>query len=270
MNRKYNKYLLITCITVIVFSIVSFFSLSKHSMADETNNMIAAKVNNEPIYDSTVKDIMQKEYYDLVLNQIIDDMLIIQEAKKMNIDIKYLDLEKMSNKDNVVQNAEIMELVYNVVLTRIDDNKLEKYFNERLKGDKYVESKEVWIFDIGHNLGTDLMVEYKISSSIKNAVTKLSIPESKIEKKTIKADEKEMFLKLNNTGEKDIEMIMEEAEHKIIYVDKVIYRDELQFPRDIEVILDQYLTENLGKEMLALISNLRSETEINYYEVNHK
>ncbi|OGO78200.1 MAG: hypothetical protein A2Y23_05920 [Clostridiales bacterium GWB2_37_7] len=267
MKKRVNPYI-ITAFIILLAAVISIFvSLNNFTSADKISDKIVAKVNGEPICYNTVKNIIEKEYFNLVLNQIIDDTLVTQEAKKLNIEITDLEHKKMNNSDKDIQNKEIMGLVHKILVTRIDDSKLEKYFNEELAGQRNIEGKYIWIFNIDHKLGTDLIIEFKRNGSIEKAINKLSISERLIVKKIIKPDDKEIFPMLSDIAEGEVGMIMKGTEHIMVFVDKVIYSDSLEFPRDKEIIMNEYLSENFGKEMLELLASLRSETDITYYEV---
>lgn len=268
MKKRIKIRILVTLIVISFFIIAGLFIFSSYN--SKRQDIIVAKVNNKPIYESTVRDIMYKEYYDFTLNEIIEDMLLMQEAEKLNVDTKDLNIENMSNKDNVQQNNEVMQLIHKLVATRIDDEKLKNYFNEKIKGSKKVENKEVWYFNIDHKIGTDLIVEYKLNSSVDDAIKKLRISENKIDKRTISSSEAELFEQVESINENEMEMIMKGDDHKVVYINKVTFSDELEYIKDKQAIMEQYLDENFSKEMLSLLTSLRNEANINYYQKNRE
>lgn len=262
MKKKIKIRLLLSFI--LVFIIVCLVILISYNAKKQ--DKIVAKINNNTIYESTVRDIMYKEYYDFTLNEIVDDILLLQEAEKLSIDTSGLNIENMSNKDNINQNTQVLQLIHKLVATRLDEEKLKNYFDENLKGTRKIDNKEVWYFNIDHIIGTDLIVEYKLNNSVDDAIKKLKITENMIDKSIISSIETELFEQVEGINDKEMKMIMEGDDHKVVYVNKVIYSDELEYPKDKEAIMEKYLDENFSKEMLSLLTSLREESNINYFQ----
>ncbi len=108
-KRKGTKLIwLWILIAIIVIAGVSFLiiKLSREKPVDKTTSEIAATVNGEPIYAQDIDDqynnmnpILQQMYTkESILNQTIDELLLIQEAKNKNIKISDSEIkEELAN-----------------------------------------------------------------------------------------------------------------------------------------------------------------------------
>lgn len=95
-------------IAIIVIAGIAFLiiTLSKEKPVDKTTSEIAATVNGEPIYSQDIDDqynnmnpILQQMYTkESILNQTIDELLLIQEAKNKNIKVSDAEIkEELAN-----------------------------------------------------------------------------------------------------------------------------------------------------------------------------
>ena len=91
LNLKLNKILVINIfisIIVVVFIVLIFSSCNR------TNDKVVAKVNNENITQNQLNEELNKQYGYETLQNLINQVLVIQEAKKKNIIINEKEIEE--------------------------------------------------------------------------------------------------------------------------------------------------------------------------------
>jgi foldase protein PrsA len=91
LNLKSNKILVINIfisIIIVVFVVLIF------SSCNQVNDKVVAKVNNENITQSQLNEELNKQYGYETLQNLINQVLVIQEAKKKNITVNEKEIEE--------------------------------------------------------------------------------------------------------------------------------------------------------------------------------
>jgi foldase protein PrsA len=91
LNLKLNKILVINIfisIIVVVFIVLIFSSCNR------TNDKVVAKVNNENITQNQLNEELNKQYGYEALQNLINQVLVLQEAKKKNITVNEKEIEE--------------------------------------------------------------------------------------------------------------------------------------------------------------------------------
>jgi foldase protein PrsA len=91
LNLKSNKILVINIfisIIIVVFVVLIF------SSCNQVNDKVVAKVNNENITQSQLNEELNKQYGFETLQNLINQVLVIQEAKKKNITVNEKEIEE--------------------------------------------------------------------------------------------------------------------------------------------------------------------------------
>jgi foldase protein PrsA len=91
LNLKLNKILVINIfisIIVVVFIVLIF------SSCNQANDKVVAKVNNENITQNQLNEELNKQYGYETLQNLINQVLVIQEAKKKNITVNEKEIEE--------------------------------------------------------------------------------------------------------------------------------------------------------------------------------
>jgi foldase protein PrsA len=91
LNLKSNKILVINIfisIIIVVFVVLIF------SSCNQVNDKVVAKVNNENITQSQLNEELNKQYSYETLQNLINQVLVIQEAKKKNITVNEKEIEE--------------------------------------------------------------------------------------------------------------------------------------------------------------------------------
>jgi foldase protein PrsA len=91
LNLKLNKILVINIfisIIVVVFIVLIFSSCNR------TNDKVVAKVNNENITQNQLNEELNKQYGYETLQNLINQVLVLQEAKKKNITVNEKEIEE--------------------------------------------------------------------------------------------------------------------------------------------------------------------------------
>jgi foldase protein PrsA len=90
LNLKLNKILVINIfisIIVVVFIVLIFSSCNR------TNDKVVAKVNNENITQNQLNEELNKQYGYETLQNLINQVLVLQEAKRKNITVNEKEIE---------------------------------------------------------------------------------------------------------------------------------------------------------------------------------
>jgi foldase protein PrsA len=91
LNLKLNKTVVINIfisIIIVVFVVLIF------SSCNQVNDKVVAKVNNENITQSQLNEELNKQYGYETLQNLINQVLVIQEAKKKNITVNEKEIEE--------------------------------------------------------------------------------------------------------------------------------------------------------------------------------
>jgi foldase protein PrsA len=91
LNLKLNKILVINIfisIIVVVFIVLIF------SSCNQANDKVVAKVNNENITQNQLNEELNKQYGYETLQNLINQVLVLQEAKKKNITVNEKEIEE--------------------------------------------------------------------------------------------------------------------------------------------------------------------------------
>jgi foldase protein PrsA len=91
LNLKLNKIVIINIfisIVVVVFIVLIF------SSCNQANDKVVAKVNNENINQSQLNEELNKQYGYETLQNLINQVLVLQEAKKRNITVNEKEIEE--------------------------------------------------------------------------------------------------------------------------------------------------------------------------------
>jgi foldase protein PrsA len=91
LNLKFNKILVINIfisIIIVVFIVLIF------SSCNQVNDKVVAKVNNENITQSQLNEELNKQYGYETLQNLINQVLVLQEAKKKNITVNEKEIEE--------------------------------------------------------------------------------------------------------------------------------------------------------------------------------
>ena len=91
LNLKLNKIVIINIfisIVVVVFIVLIF------SSCNQVNDKVVAKVNNENITQSQLNEELNKQYGFETLQNLINQVLVLQEAKKKNITVNEKEIEE--------------------------------------------------------------------------------------------------------------------------------------------------------------------------------
>jgi foldase protein PrsA len=91
LNLKLNKNVVINIfisIIIVVFIVLIF------SSCNQANDKVVAKVNNENINQSQLNEELNKQYGYETLQNLINQVLVIQEAKKKNITVNEKEIEE--------------------------------------------------------------------------------------------------------------------------------------------------------------------------------
>jgi foldase protein PrsA len=91
LNLKLNKTVVINIfisIIIVVFIVLIF------SSCNQVNDKVVAKVNNENITQSQLNEELNKQYGYETLQNLINQVLVIQEAKKKNITVNEKEIEE--------------------------------------------------------------------------------------------------------------------------------------------------------------------------------
>jgi len=91
LNFKFNKILVINIfisIIIVVFIVLIF------SSCNQVNDKVVAKVNNENITQNQLNEELNKQYGFETLQNLINQVLVLQEAKKKNITVNEKEMEE--------------------------------------------------------------------------------------------------------------------------------------------------------------------------------
>jgi foldase protein PrsA len=91
LNLKFNKILVINIfisIIIVVFIVLIF------SSCNQVNDKVVAKVNNENITQNQLNEELNKQYGFETLQNLINQVLVLQEAKKKNITVNEKEIEE--------------------------------------------------------------------------------------------------------------------------------------------------------------------------------
>ncbi|MEM3394045.1 MAG: SurA N-terminal domain-containing protein, partial [Candidatus Methanomethylicia archaeon] len=88
-NELKNKIMLLKVFIITSIIIALFFS-----SCNQNNNKIVAKVNNENITQDQLNEELNKQYGYETLQNLINQVLVLQEAKKKNITVSEKDIQE--------------------------------------------------------------------------------------------------------------------------------------------------------------------------------
>jgi len=91
LNLKSNKILVIN---IFISIIIVIFIVLIFSSCNQVNDKVVAKVNNENITQSQLNEELNKQYGYETLQNLINQVLVIQEAKKRNIIVNEKEIEE--------------------------------------------------------------------------------------------------------------------------------------------------------------------------------
>lgn len=268
MKIANSKVQLMLILIVLVIALGGIRLNNIYSKNNDYTNDLIATVNGESIYYSDVIRIVNNDYLDIILRELIDDVLVIQEAKRLSL----LESNSMEIRDkkSLQQNIEIRQLIHELVKIRATDEEVEQYYNTRLVGHVEIRGKKIWKIDVPHQVAVELMIAFKNTGNIEEALQFLSIPQESIEIKDVLVEDKSEYIKYINFEENEIDMIMDGEDHFVIYVEENLIEDALHWPEDKERILDLYVFDNTGKETIRLLNDLRSLSSIEIHETTNK
>ncbi|MGV8150875.1 MAG: peptidylprolyl isomerase [Candidatus Woesearchaeota archaeon] len=134
-KKSYTWLWILIAILVIAGIALLIITLSKDKPVDKTTTEIAATVNGEAIYLKDVDEqynsmnpLMQQIYTkEAVLNQTIDELLLIQQAKNMNIIVREDEVDselELFKTQNGLSDSDFADLIEKQNLTLDDLNKL--------------------------------------------------------------------------------------------------------------------------------------------------
>ena len=133
-------WIAIAAVIIIAVGVAVFRTPAPAPVVNQTVNEVAATVNGEPIYVKDIEDqysrldpVMQKVYTkETLLNQTIDEVLLVQEAKKLQIAVNPDEVK--TEVDNFKRQNQLTDQQLNDVLTKqnltLDD--LQKLIEKRL------------------------------------------------------------------------------------------------------------------------------------------
>jgi foldase protein PrsA len=91
LNLKLNKILVINIFIIII---VVVFIVLIFSSCNRTNDKVVAKVNNENITQNQLNEELNRQYGYETLQNLINQVLVLQEAKKKNITVNEKEMEE--------------------------------------------------------------------------------------------------------------------------------------------------------------------------------
>jgi foldase protein PrsA len=93
LNLKSKKILVIN-INIFISIIIVVFVVLIFSSCNQVNDKVVAKVNNENITQSQLNEELNKQYGYEALQNLINQVLVLQEAKKKNITVNEKEIEE--------------------------------------------------------------------------------------------------------------------------------------------------------------------------------
>ncbi|MFD1956736.1 hypothetical protein ACFSL6_21810 [Paenibacillus thailandensis] len=227
-----------------------------------SSNEIAIKVENEEITLSDISEVFVDQYYDVIAENLTAQKLIEIEAKNLGVNLK--DIRKSVESDKLTSRQ--VQVEYEIALTKavlkrtIDETVIEAFFKDNQKS-LVSTATNVTIYTIDHELGSKLLTLYQRDKNIDIAESTLGIKESS-KKNELVNSENPLYNQIADLLEGEMTMIMNGDSHQIVLVNSIEEKLSLQWPKDKELITEEYLAANMFNEKIALIESLKNKYKI--------
>ncbi|MBV6738641.1 hypothetical protein [Priestia megaterium] len=219
---------------------------------------VVLKVDKENITREQLNDYMNKKYHDIAVEDLTNAELLKAKAKEKNLKFEYKGKEiNPVDKDFLFKSKPIVE---EILKDYIDDKKLKKYFKDN--PNKFTsKTVKADIIHIDHTLAVDFMKLYNEGHSVGEVMSLLDIKKNAKEKISIDRKD-ERYEQLVNLESGELTMLMDGSKHSIAIVNKVTNSTNISWPKDKDIILETYISNNLGDEYLRLLGELKKEYKV--------
>lgn len=229
------------------------------------NSSVAIQVEDEEILFDEIANIFLSQYYDVVAENLISLKLIELKAKSLEIDT---DLIKNSLRRDT--NERQAQTDYELILTKmvlkktIDDKTLKEYFDNNTL---LYHDISATIYSINHEQGMKLITLYQRNKDLEKSELELDITkDSKITERISNGNI--LYDQVKDLKPGEITMVMSNDEHLIVFINDSIERP-LEWPKDKDIISDEYLFINTYNEKIKLIESLKKEYTVQKADYRH-
>ncbi|WP_338555334.1 hypothetical protein [Paenibacillus sp. KS-LC4] len=249
-----SKYLLI-----LLFVNILMIGCSKGASSQEN---VVVKIDGEQINIEEVANVFKNEYYDVIVDNLINEKLLDLKAKELGIDTIEMQ-DSFYNSDKSPRESKInyqLELTKEVLKKTINESTLKEFY-ESNKEDLNLNSISVTIYSVDHEVGSKLMTLYQRNKDIESVENKLGINESFKEKVSLRNSD-ELFHQLEELQIGEMKMVMSGDSHQIVLVNEIQSLVVAEWPRDRDAILEEYLFLNTYNEKIMLLEELKNTYKI--------
>jgi hypothetical protein len=270
-------------LSIYMLAISLFILILYISMVNSSKNEVIAKVGEYKITKEEVEEEIKRKYWDVALNDFINEKLIISEANRLGyadpskkLLEKELDFAKAINNKVDLKDEEgirFVEYVYFVKLLSkkytIEDSELRKFLeDENIDKNVYIVKRAM---GIEHEVVNKIESELKKGADIEEIESKFNIEFVEEEYENSFANPYNIdfqnmiignFVHIHGHSEEHDHEKHDHEEHEllhgIIILSDIKKKTISSLERDREKVLNVYLERNFHKEKLDLINYLRS------------
>lgn len=235
--------------------------LSGCNKQNYSNNNIAAEVEDQKITVQEVSNVLKSQYYNVVLNNLIDLKLLELKANELGIEIDKDNID--SNKPKTVKELEYRVNLINEILKKtLDESTIKEFYD---KNKQFLEKKvtRVRIYNIDHQLASKFMTLYQRGQSTESIEKELQISSSDIVIDDVTSEDP-LYLQVMDLKKDEMTMVMNGESHQLVLVEN-IESTPISWPKDKDQIILEYLNKNSGIEATKLLESLRQEYKVKVF-----
>lgn len=214
-----------------------------------------AYIGKQPIFRDEVEETLHTVYWDITLNQVLNERLLQLEAKQRGLRQNELPPNKGPEVDFNRQKL-LREIIQGLLVTEVDDPTLKTFLGKKSSPLIVGEAYAVRIVQVDHQTGADIERQLKSGKKLEDMVRPNQIQSSRI------THVDELFEDVHGALAGETVMVMAEDQHSLVVVDQVFAGHEAQWPNDRDEILKAYLQTNTGEEYMKLLARLRDKHQV--------
>ncbi|WP_380025305.1 hypothetical protein [Effusibacillus consociatus] len=230
-----------------------------------TESGVAAAIGEEKITTTQVEKVFKERYYDVILDNLIDNRLLEIKAKELGIQqVNDPDEKKLNGLQGELQQRKF--LLKAILMKTLDDNTLKKFYGEQKGELESLSSIRARVYKIDHQLASKFITLHQNEKDHTKLEKELGIATSQIESVEVTFDDP-IYQQLRSLKTGEVTMVMQGQEHLIVLVEDIKSGEPLVWPKDRDKIAEAYLLTHTGEEQLKLLDKLRSEYKIQKRDV---